>query len=90
MTAVDGIILAAGLSTRLGRSKLTVEIGGIPVISRVIRSALDSALRRAILVTGTANSRLLEAIGPMALDSRVVIAVNPDPEKECLHRCAQE
>ncbi len=81
MTAVDGIILAAGLSTRLGRPKLTVEIGGIPVISRVIRSALDSALRRAILVTGAGNSGLLESIGEMALDRRLVVAVNPNPEE---------
>ncbi len=81
ITAVDGIILAAGLSTRLGRSKLTVQIGGIPVISRVVRSALDSALRRAILVTGAANSGLLEAVGEMAFDSRLVVAVNPDPKK---------
>lgn len=80
ITNVQGIILAAGLSTRLGRPKLTVNVAGIPLISRVTRAALDSQLSRVILVTGESNSGLLEAIGEMALDSRLVVATNPDPE----------
>jgi molybdenum cofactor cytidylyltransferase len=79
-TDVQGIILAAGLSTRLGRPKLTVNVAGIPIISRVTRAALDSQLSHVILVTGVSNSGLLEAIGEMALDSRVVVATNPHPE----------
>jgi molybdenum cofactor cytidylyltransferase len=79
-TDVQGIMLAAGLSTRLGRPKLTVNVAGIPVISRVTRAALDSQLSHVILVTGVSNSGLLEAIGEMVLDSRLVVATNPHPE----------
>jgi len=79
--SIEGIILAAGLSTRMGRQKLLIEVGGIPVIRRVVRAALESCLSRVILVTGPSNSELLQSLGPDAEHKRLLIAVNNRPEK---------
>jgi molybdenum cofactor cytidylyltransferase len=78
---MEGIILAAGLSTRMGRQKLLIEVGGIPVIRRVAHAALESRLSRLILVTGPSNSKLLQALGPDAKHERVLIVVNDHPEE---------
>jgi molybdenum cofactor cytidylyltransferase len=77
---IEGIILAAGLSTRMGRPKLTLEINGIPVIRHVVRSALASELHRVILVTGPSDPRAMEALGPLAEDPRLLRSVNPFPQ----------
>jgi molybdenum cofactor cytidylyltransferase len=79
--SVEGIILAAGLSTRMGRQKLLIEVGGIPVIQRVVRAALESYLDRLTLVTGPSNSELLQSLGPDAKSERLLIAVNDHPEQ---------
>lgn len=79
--SVQGIILAAGLSTRMGRQKLLIEVGGVPVIRRVVRAAAESCLSRLILVTGPSNSELLQSLGPDAKHERVLIAVNEHPEE---------
>ncbi len=49
---IEGIVLAAGLSTRMGRPKLQLEIDGIPLLDRVVGAALDSRLQRVIVVLG--------------------------------------
>jgi molybdenum cofactor cytidylyltransferase len=78
---IEGIILAAGLSTRMGVPKLTIEIEGIPIIRRVVRAALESELHRVILVLGPADSRSVEALGPVATDPRLSQVVNPCPQE---------
>ena len=78
---MEGIILAAGLSTRMGRQKLLIEVGGIPVLRRVVRAALESRLNRVILVTGPSNSELLQSLGPDCKNERVLIVVNEHPEE---------
>ena len=74
---IEGIILAAGLSTRMGVPKLTLEIEGIPIIRRVVRAALESELHRVILVIGPTDSGSVEALGPVATDPRLSQVVNP-------------
>jgi molybdenum cofactor cytidylyltransferase len=77
---IEGIILAAGLSTRMGAPKLTLEIEGVPIIRHVVRAALESELHRVILVIGPSDSRLVEALGPVATDPLLSRAVNPSPQ----------
>ncbi len=77
---IAGIVLAAGLSTRMGMPKLTLEIEGIPVIRRVVRAALESQLHRVILVTGPPDSSVAEALGPLAENGRLHHVVNPIPQ----------
>ena len=47
---VTGIILASGFSNRMEKDKLLLEVGGIPVIERVIRTAKSSLLDDLILI----------------------------------------
>ncbi|HWQ29998.1 MAG TPA: selenium cofactor biosynthesis protein YqeC [Negativicutes bacterium] len=47
---VSGIILASGLSRRMGANKLLLPLGGIPVIERIIAEAVQSRLEEVILV----------------------------------------
>lgn len=47
---ISGIILAAGLSRRMGTDKLLLPIGGVPVIERVIAAASKSGLGEVVLV----------------------------------------
>jgi molybdenum cofactor cytidylyltransferase len=77
---IEGIVLAAGLSTRMGQAKLAIEIDGITLLDRVVGAALDSRLERVIVVLGPSQqvprpqSRKDE--GP-----RLRIARNPSPER---------
>jgi molybdenum cofactor cytidylyltransferase len=77
---IEGIILAAGLSTRMGMPKLTIEIEGIPIIRHVVRAALESELHRVILVHGPVDTRVKEALGSLDNDPRLHFAVNPHPQ----------
>lgn len=47
---ISGIILAAGLSKRMGVDKLLLPIGGVPLIERVIAAAFKSKLGEIIIV----------------------------------------
>ncbi len=47
---ISGIILAAGLSSRMGGNKLLLPVGGVPLIERVIAAADRSKLGEVILV----------------------------------------
>ncbi|CAM3843313.1 hypothetical protein ALCH109712_07390 [Alkalicoccus chagannorensis] len=41
MTRVDGLILAAGMSTRMGRPKMLLKLDGRPLIQWAVSTALD-------------------------------------------------
>jgi molybdenum cofactor cytidylyltransferase len=75
MMTVAGVILAAGRSVRMSpRNKLLEEIGGRPVIARVAETALASAARPVVVVTGFEAERIAEAL--CGLD--VALVHNPD------------
>ncbi|HZX43175.1 MAG TPA: NTP transferase domain-containing protein, partial [Myxococcaceae bacterium] len=38
------MVLAAGTSSRMGRNKLLLDVGGQSVLRRAVRTALDAAL----------------------------------------------
>lgn len=71
---IAGIVLAAGLSTRMGRNKLLIEIDGQAMVSRATDAALAAGLDPVVVVTGhdAGNVRA-------ALAGRPVVCVhNPD------------
>lgn len=76
---VEGIILAAGLSTRMGVPKILIEFDGDTVMGRVVKASLGSGLHRTVLVAGASDRDALEAIAGTE-GSRVSVVVNPNPE----------
>ena len=49
---VSGLVLAAGLSSRMGRNKLTAPLAGKPMLRHVVEAALASRLESVTVVTG--------------------------------------
>ena len=75
MTIVASVILAAGRSARMSpRNKLLEEIGGRPVVVRVAETALASAARPIVVVTGFEAERVTEALRGLDL----TCVQNPD------------
>jgi len=72
---VAGVVLAAGLSTRMGRNKLLLELGGEAVVARAVRGARDAGLDPVLLVVGHEAERVRAAIP----DLPVTTVVNPEP-----------
>ena len=56
---ITGIILASGFSKRMARDKLLLEVGGLPVIERILRAAKSSLLDDVILVYQNAKVRAI-------------------------------
>lgn len=55
VAGATGLILAGGRSSRMGREKLTLEVGGVPLVSRV-RAALEPHCREIIVVGDGADT----------------------------------
>jgi molybdenum cofactor cytidylyltransferase len=49
---IRGIVLAAGMSSRMGRNKLGLMIGGVPIVNIVIENAKRSGLDEVMVVYG--------------------------------------
>lgn len=59
---ITAIILAAGLSKRLGRNKLLLPLGDETVLRKTARSVLASAVSDVILVTGHEEAMVKQAV----------------------------
>ncbi len=59
---VTAIILAAGLSKRLGRNKLLLPLGGETVVRKTAKAVCKSAVSEVILVTGHEQAMVREAV----------------------------
>jgi len=60
---VSAIILAAGTSSRMeGRHKLTLDVGGVPMIRRIVQAVLGIAPAETIVVTGYAADAVIAAL----------------------------
>ncbi len=78
---VEGIILAAGLSTRMTYCKLEAEIEGVPLVMRVVHAAGESELDRVVLVTGAESFACLGASDADPILSKVHMVANLNPER---------
>jgi len=72
--SVSGVVLAAGGSTRLGRPKQLLSLGGEPLLRHTVRRALAARLGEVVLVLGHRAAEVGAAVGE--LGQRTV--VNPD------------
>lgn len=73
---IAGIVLAAGASTRMGRNKLLLHVGGETLVRRAVRLAGEAGLDPVILVTG----RFREAVEREVEDLDCEPTFNPDHE----------
>ncbi|MGH2732318.1 MAG: nucleotidyltransferase family protein [Actinomycetota bacterium] len=72
---VSGIVLAGGMSSRLGQPKQLLELGGRPVLQYVLDAATRGGLEEIVVVLGHAATRVSSAI---RLPAGARCVVNPD------------
>ena len=71
---IAGLVLAAGLSRRLGRPKQLLSVSGEPLIRKTVRQVLASSLEQTFIVVGELAGEIATAVA----DLPVQIVVNPD------------
>ena len=77
-----GIILAAGISTRLGRPKQLIRVGDDLLLGRVVQTALDSDLEQVVLVLGHMAAAIREELSQRQLDHpKLRVELNPRYEE---------
>ena len=74
MTAA--IVLAAGLSVRMGRPKLLLELDGRPIIRHAVERVISAGIRHVFIVAGPEQEALSRALEGLP----VRFVVNPTPE----------
>jgi molybdenum cofactor cytidylyltransferase len=72
---ISGLILAAGTSSRLGRSKQLLELHGRPLLQFVIDAAAEAGLDEVVVVLGHEAERVSRAL---TLPPGTRVAVNRD------------
>ncbi len=71
---IAGIVLAAGRSSRLGRPKQLLPLGGEPLLRHTLRPILASSLDEVLVVIG----HEAEAVRAVIADLPIRIVLNPD------------
>jgi len=77
VTEPVGVVLAAGLATRMGRPKQLLPFGDGTVLGSVIEAALHSELARTVVVLGAYEDEVRRTVDL----TRVDVVVNPDPAR---------
>ncbi|MGZ5998930.1 MAG: NTP transferase domain-containing protein, partial [Rhizomicrobium sp.] len=62
---VAAIVLAAGLSSRMGSNKLLAAVAGKPLVRHAVEAAMASAAETVIVVTGNGAADVKRAISPL-------------------------
>jgi molybdenum cofactor cytidylyltransferase len=63
---IAAVVLAAGMSSRMGRNKLLANIAGEPLVRRVVRAVEESRARPIVVVTGRDGSEISAALAGTA------------------------
>lgn len=75
---IAGVILAAGMSKRLGQTKQLLKIDGKYLLERVVDTATNSTLSKIYLVLGWHYEQILNSIPQLKHNPKVRILYNPD------------
>jgi molybdenum cofactor cytidylyltransferase len=78
MTTLPGIVLAAGASSRMGRPKTLLSIGGSTFVGRVLGALADAGADPLVLVTREPTDVASAWHDPRAAGVRVVVNDAPD------------
>ena len=73
---IAAVVLAAGLSRRMGKAKLLLEIAGRPIVRHAVEGVRSAGLDPVLVVTGPEPAPIEAALHGLP----VQIAVNPAPE----------
>jgi molybdenum cofactor cytidylyltransferase len=71
---VAAVVLAAGSSTRMGRNKLLLDLGGETLVRRVVRAAVSAGVDQVVVVLGHEESSVRAALDGLPCAP----VVNPD------------
>jgi molybdenum cofactor cytidylyltransferase len=71
---IAGIVLAAGLSSRMGRNKMLVELDGRSVVRRAVETAIAAGLSPILVVMGHEHERVEAELEGLAC----LKVINPD------------
>lgn len=74
---LTGIVLIAGLSSRMGSPKALLPLGGQPSLVRILKEILASDLDQVILVLGAHGKFIRPALGEIIKNSRLTLMYNP-------------
>jgi molybdenum cofactor cytidylyltransferase len=64
---VSAVVLAAGASTRMGKQKLLLPLGGEPLITRVVRAVCDAGFDDVLVVVGHEHEQVLQALAGLPI-----------------------
>jgi CTP:molybdopterin cytidylyltransferase MocA len=78
--SVCGLVLAAGMGSRMGGRKLELTIEGVSLLARVVRACLGSRLGPIVLVFSPQTAGAVETLAPYRNDERLRFIGNPWPE----------
>jgi molybdenum cofactor cytidylyltransferase len=68
------VVLAAGSSSRMGRNKLLLELGGETLVRRAVRQAVEAGLAPVVVVLGHEAERIRQELAGLAC----LPVVNPE------------
>ncbi len=71
---VSAVVLAAGASTRMGRQKLLLPIGGQALVRRVVGAVCDAGFDDVLVVVGSEHEPIIRTLAGLPVRH----AVNPD------------
>lgn len=76
---IAAVVPAAGLSTRMGRPKLLLEIGGQTVIARVVGAFLEGGVDAVVVIVPPAAQEGAERLARVAAEAGAIVEVLPTP-----------
>jgi molybdenum cofactor cytidylyltransferase len=70
---IPALVLAAGRSSRLGRTKATLPLGSDTFLTRIVRTFLDASVDDVVIVVGHDASAIVESFAASGLPARFVV-----------------
>src|SRR4051812_2286819 len=74
---IAAVVPAAGLSVRMGRPKLNLPVGGVPLIARVVAAFRDGGAGRVVVVTAPGEAPAAPEIAGAARAEGAEVVVAP-------------